>query len=613
MSSVRILNTLALIVGMSLLGGASRVLAFDFGYTVGGDASCNFSTIQAAVTAAATSGETRINIAVNQTYTAQAIVINNQNLTLIGGYPSCSNLLAPSGNTTISGAGNGTHSVIAIGGTSNVEIDNLTITHGLLGSGQTGGGIYFGGSGTLTITSSTVTDNTAEFGAGIEVNGSDDGVGFTINGPDTFITGNTASDSGGGLQIEGHTFLSMITDGIFIGQNTATGGNGGGLRIVGPAAAEIGSPGTGTGVIYDNMAVNGGGVAVEPSQVTLEQAFLNLFTTDPNRPARISNNVATENGGGIYVSAYASIDPAASVDGIVTACAYRIDGNAAKEGSAVYLDSDSDDLHSISTGGQFYGMQNCELGPIDGAAKVTCTAEATCHSIDDNQAIDVNNDNQPTAGAAIFGQPGSIVMADRMMLRGNVGGYGIRQHGDSASVTLTNCLFAENQLSHELIFGDANAPVSITNCTFANDLIDAADVINNDTSISLSDSIIDEAGTQTLHFTGDSGNLHVANVLSNDITTLPSDPSIIQGDPMFVDMAHGDYRLTATNVAHSPAIDFAPAVSGDDRDIAGNPHDQDVPSIANLFGVRDLGAYEMQPIDDRIFADGFGDPISLVY
>ena len=316
MSSARILIRQVFAFAASM-GPALTAHGFDFGYTVGGDGACNFSTIQAAVDAAVVSGEHRINIAVNQTYTAQAIVINNQNLTLIGGYPNCSNLLAPSGNTTISGKDNGTHSVIAIGGTSNVEIDNLTITHGDLGSGQTGGGIYFGGSGTLTVTSSTVTNNTAEFGAGIEVNGVFAIV--TINGPDTFITGNTALDSGGGIQIEGFATLYMLNDGIFVAQNTASGGNGGGLRIVGPAAAFIGSPGTGTGVIYDNMAVNGGGVAVEPSHDTVDDANLYLFSTDPNRPARISNNRASQSGGGIYAGAYAITNPTLLGRGIVCA------------------------------------------------------------------------------------------------------------------------------------------------------------------------------------------------------------------------------------------------------------------------------------------------------
>jgi hypothetical protein len=44
-----------------------------------------------------------------------------------------------------------------------------------------------------------------------------------------------------------------------------------------------------------------------------------------------------------------------------------------------------------------------------------------------------------------------------------------------------------------------------------------------------------------------------------------------------------------------------------------NPRNQDVPFVANRFGMSDVGAYEMQPIADRIFADAFGDATSLVH
>jgi len=295
------------------------------------------------------------------------------------------------------------------------------------------------------------------------------------------------------------------------------------------------------------------------------------------------------------------------------------------EGSAIYADTNS----SIGSGGPAGGniildadagereFGDCDPEPPESLGAVACTLGASCNMIDGNQAIDINNNNSPTDGATIFEQDGSKLVADQLMLRANSGGYAVRETGDFTFDSLANCLFAENQLSHELIFGDSGAELNIFSCTFANDSIGAADVIRNDQNVGLGYSIIDEAGTATLQYLGDAGNLQVNDVLSNDISTLPSDPSIIVGDPLFVDMAHGDYRLSATKVGStifaSPAIDFAPAVGADNRDIAGNPHDQDVGAIANRFGIRDLGAYEMQPITDRIFADGFGDPISLVY
>jgi hypothetical protein len=39
----------------------------------------------------------------------------------------------------------------------------------------------------------------------------------------------------------------------------------------------------------------------------------------------------------------------------------------------------------------------------------------------------------------------------------------------------------------------------------------------------------------------------------------------------------------------------------------------DVAFLVDRFGPRDLGAYEMQPIPDRLFVNGFGDSYQLVY
>jgi hypothetical protein len=203
-----------------------------------------------------------------------------------------------------------------------------------------------------------------------------------------------------------------------------------------------------------------------------------------------------------------------------------------------------------------------------------------------------------------------------LKVRGNTGGYALRQSG---LTSLNVCLFAENQLQHELLHFDDQAYAAITNCTFANDLIGSAYVILATGGADLTNMVIDEPGTLALDFTGGSaGSLTVSNVLSNDITTLPADPNTISSDPMFFDLAHGDYRLRVIKLGNtilaSPAVDFAAAVTGDDRDVGDRPFDQDTPAPNRSPGaVRDLGAYEMQNIAGRIFADGFGDPVSLVF
>ena len=194
----------------------------------------------------------------------------------------------------------------------------------------------------------------------------------------------------------------------------------------------------------------------------------------------------------------------------------------------------------------------------------------------------------------------------------------MRIAGDDASAALTSCLISSNNNSRELIYVSGNAtPLTIGNCTLAADIINASHVIHDESDFTMIDSIIYELGTLAIDYSGNPDNFVVHNVLSNDISTLPNASDVITGDPMFVNAAGGDFHLLAYkqggSVFGSPAIDFAPPVVGDDRDLDGNPRDQDVPSFANLFGDRDLGAFEAQPIVDRVFADAFGDRIALTY
>jgi len=65
-------------------------------------------------------------------------------------------------------------------------------------------------------------------------------------------------------------------------------------------------------------------------------------------------------------------------------------------------------------------------------------------------------------------------------------------------------------------------------------------------------------------------------------------------------------------VAASAGVDHA-AAGISQIDIDGRPYDQDIASVGANGNVRDLGAFEMQPISDRIFASGIGDPVLLVY
>ncbi|MGB8378058.1 MAG: hypothetical protein WCE70_06260, partial [Rhodanobacteraceae bacterium] len=226
-------------------------LAFNV-YTVGGDAACPYANIQDAIDAAAGNpGEDYVFIATNGAYGNQHLVVANQDVDIIGGFPDCSQLGDPgSVQTTI--AGTSGHSVFEIEGNSHVFVRNLFIRGGDLDGDHSGGGIYFGGQGGLELANTTVSLNTAGYGGGIDVNGSSGPATLRLDA-DTLVLNNTASVSGGGIRIEGDTRLYVLQPNTLIGFNHAPNGYGGGIEVLGPARADIGSPGyNGSAVIQFN-------------------------------------------------------------------------------------------------------------------------------------------------------------------------------------------------------------------------------------------------------------------------------------------------------------------------------------------------------------------------
>jgi hypothetical protein len=95
----------------------------------------------------------------------------------------------------------------------------------------------------------------------------------------------------------------MIDDRTAI-QNNQAGAFGGGLAVIAPALADIGSPGIGsTGAVFANLARDGGGMSLNGVEAAGTEATLRLFTTVANRPVRVHGSRASEDGGGIYQAA----------------------------------------------------------------------------------------------------------------------------------------------------------------------------------------------------------------------------------------------------------------------------------------------------------------------
>ncbi len=601
---------------------------------VGSDNQCDYATIQAAISAVSTTATCAPNIVItNETaWTTQHLSIDNRSLNLIGSSSGCGvggttgiaavgdvpDQAIPSPKVTISGTGQNSASVITITGNSNVTLKFLQISGG--NRAGFGGGIFFGGTGSLTLDTSNIFANQASYGGGIAMAPSGSATLTLL--ANSHVESNSATISGGGILVEGDTHLIIVADQTQVLSNKANNGYGGGLYVVGPAHADIGSPGVDShgadtaGVIANNSAAYGGGIAaLAVSGAANQDAVVNLFTTNAQRPVNIQGNVASIDGGAIYLKPYQN----SSVRSAAKVCAFnfRIDGNSAAEGAAIYLDSFIDPQR-VDFGGiadfNTDSVAGCSGDQFAGFGAVACAVGVACNRLSGNVAQDTAFN--PTNHAIVFSGTGASVFGSHISLLQNHGGYVIHAINNGGITDLISSLVADNQVTQQLILGES-AFFDIENSTFANNSIATDHVfkITGSSYVTLLKSIIYEPGKPTLDHPSSSGS-NIDYILSNDITTLTAHTgTVVSGDPLFVDAAHGNYRLRAYrqngNTIASPAIDFmAVGNAGDDLD--GNPCDQAVPLLGRTATPHDLGAYEAQPILDRIFSDGFGDAVSLV-
>jgi hypothetical protein len=114
---------------------------------------------------------TSVVVTTERSYTSQALMVTNKSFTLSGTTGACG---APTNCDPILGCGgggvlpvihgNGISPVLFVYGASSVTVENIELTGG---GGSQGGGILFGGTGTLTLIGSTIVSNTATDGGGI--------------------------------------------------------------------------------------------------------------------------------------------------------------------------------------------------------------------------------------------------------------------------------------------------------------------------------------------------------------------------------------------------------------------------------------------------------------
>ncbi len=404
-------------------------------HTVGNG--CAYPTIAAAIGAAG-AGD-RLLIEGGRAFTENITI--DKNLTLQGGYGGCAS--GSPARTTIRGTGSDT--TVVVSAALSVTLQSLDITNGSYGGEGGGIRLAFGGGGTLNLMNVDVYSNTAQWGGGIWVGPNAGVVATSVN-----VYSNTASASGGGLRLfGGHATLASTS--IF--SNIAPSGGGvyatreftysPSLNL--PSSTDIRGnvaltgTGFGGGVylrqgslsladnsdIYSNDAIDGGGVALISSTLTIAGSF-----------SEIENNTATGNGGGVYAQgSTVNLDDAAELFGNNAG----VDGSGA--GGGAYLD-DSDLFADkaiiwFNTADDFGGGMYATNGSVVDMdlGSYACASER-CSRLSSNTAT-------TSFGGGIYAT-GSSVAFDNIFVESNIAVLGGGVYAVSSSVTANGSVFARN-------------------------------------------------------------------------------------------------------------------------------------------------------------------------
>ena len=431
---------------------------------------CNYSTIQAAVTAAAAAGST-LNISAG-TYKERVSI--SKSLTLVG---------AGVGQTIVDGSAGGSVFTIASGAT--VSISGMTIQNGKAGYGA---GIY--NSGTLTVNNCKVTGNAGTCtGGAFEPCGGGIYSNYSLTVQNSSIDHNTAVSDGGGI-VEGEGGTATLTN-CYITDNSSTGGFGGGIygddsmtitnsyilrNFAGMRAGGIYETGVGVGTTPRPMhyltidgctiANNSVGTVAVPGGYPNDGGGLmaDEYTTTKVSNTKIVSNTAPGEGGGVMNDAYM----------VLTGCTVK--NNTAGSGGGFYdygqlTLQDTEVSYNLATthgGGIFGEPGNPDFSAIilqQGATKI------------------INNVAKTDVGGGIYTDTGTYQVDGTQTTISNnraaspssesswYKGWGL--YMASGSATITNGFVASTQVIGNAKMGTACTATTCTalgyNCGTAND------------------------------------------------------------------------------------------------------------------------------------------------
>ncbi len=322
------------VLGATQAGAATAYTVTDAadGTGVGACATGGDCTLRQAIDAANTSGGDAV-----ITLPDASMVTNNPSASHIYSLGNANgSLVLNSGHTiTINGAGwtlailqlqsastSSPNRVLQVDTGTTAVISGITAEGGVItGTGPGGGGIL--NDGTLNLSASTVTGNSANSGGGVYL----DGVSATLF--DDTVTANRTLSGGGGVTMEDGT--NVISGGSVDG-NDATYSGGGGVDIEDLNPGDSASL-SNLDVSNNTTGVDGGGLYVgNHSATSSNPVSLTNVTVD--------NNSSGDAGGGLYVS---NDNGAPAGGGTVTMTGGSVSGNSSKDnGGGIYDQNDGD-------------------------------------------------------------------------------------------------------------------------------------------------------------------------------------------------------------------------------------------------------------------------------
>ena len=566
--------------------------------SVGSDNACDFRIGATKIQDAISSGASEIRI-VRDTYN-ENLVIDDTDLTLIGGYDDCTDANNDVRGTLFSTVNaNGVGTVLRVSGNARrytVNIEKMSFRSGNGNSSSLGGGIFVDDADVqLNLNDVTVAGNSGISGGGLSIiDGNADVIGI-----DLYVTQNRA-DSGGGIYCSGANTSILMADGPLgftgIRGNRAEGGNGGGVRLQNGCVFTT-YAGTANGLIriggiaVNQATVSGGGIAVESGSIAsligFEVCFFNRCFGNNDEPLNVDFNSAdsddnnTGNGGGIWVSGVGSSLDAKTV---------LINGNSAHDGGGV----------AVVNGANFSSNYIVK----------TCHEPDRCNQVIDNEAnlggaVLVGNGSQATIGnthiqgnRANFGAVGYVLGTDSTL---DIEGSIITANGDNGSGNfLDTDIFRINGV------GSTNTQLILDFVTIADNLALSSVVSNLNASFELKASIVSDIDSGDVYFSSNPiSQLFECLIVHEELSIMKAGGGTLVNvdDPIFIDPAGGNYRIDAST---SPAVDYCNAftILPTFNDIDLEPRGFDDPSIIDFSGPVDIGADETYA-NDIIFADEF--------